>query len=398
MVTRFRIPMLLVLAVGALVGCEVWLIPSAFVITRDVPAICPPPLVLREETELPGFGTMVRFTSPFHLIALFQDYPRLNDRNQVALDTSISLGVLEICYTGVVAGDGIQVLERPNVQTRVTDLNDAGLVAGHYELAGRYLKQQNAAVWRDGVFIPLTDPAGKPSEALTVNNRNVVIGIVRDGTSAGVWSVTELVSWESEGEVWTMTGLGVPSAIPSDVNDLGQIVGSLWEPKASDSDPQRKQPFLWQDGELIRLPTLGGAAALLWVGDPYLNNSGLIVGTLFVPREEGANEDEESLRRAVLWTDGEIAELETLGGRQSGANGVNDRGQIVGWAETADDEEHACIWEDGVVRDLNDLLPATLDVTLVVGLDINEEGVILCRTDQGYGVGNLVLLIPSEGK
>jgi probable HAF family extracellular repeat protein len=180
------------------------------------------------------------------------------------------------------------------------------------------------------------------------------------------------------------------------VNDQGQIVGVIEERLSSDPDVTRARPFLWQDGSLTMLPTLGGAGTGYSVRVSSVNNSGWIVGRLDLPSEEGVGEDEMPVERAVVWKDGQVIELETLGGHESGANGVNDQGQIVGWSQTADDNEHACIWEDGAVRDLNDLLPATLEVTLWFGYEINEEGVILCRTVENYLTGNFVLLIPSE--
>jgi probable HAF family extracellular repeat protein len=56
---------------------------------------------------------------------------------------------------------------------------------------------------------------------------------------------------------------------------------------------------------------------------------------------------------AVLWRDGEIIDLGTLGGAASRAWGINDRGQVVGAALTASGEDHAFLWEDGVMTDLS---------------------------------------------
>ncbi len=92
----------------------------------------------------------------------------------------------------------------------------------------------------------------------------------------------------------------------------------------------------------------------------------------------------------------EITELGTLGGESSGAEGLNSMGQIVGWSETAEGEAHACIWENGVPRDLNELLPPALGITLRTALAINDRGVIVALTSETRSARNLVLLIPSQ--
>ena len=60
---------------------------------------------------------------------------------------------------------------------------------------------------------------------------------------------------------------------------------------------------------------------------------------------------------AAAWQDGEITELGTILSR-SGAWAINDVGQVVGysWDEQWVDDR-AFIWEDGVLTDLNDLIP-----------------------------------------
>jgi len=83
--------------------------------------------------------------------------------------------------------------------------------------------------------------------------------------------------------------------------------------------------------------------------------------------------------RAVLWRDGKIIDLGALGGNESQANGINNRGQIVGTYanEILDDfsfygfgtQTRAFIWENGVMQDLGTLGgPDAFDTA------INERG------------------------
>jgi probable HAF family extracellular repeat protein len=60
-------------------------------------------------------------------------------------------------------------------------------------------------------------------------------------------------------------------------------------------------------------------------------------------------------RHAFLWRDGEMTDLGTLGGSFSRAESINDRGQVVGLAETATGESHAFVWQDGRMVDLGAL-------------------------------------------
>ena len=134
----------------------------------------------------------------------------------------------------------------------------------------------------------------------------------------------------SPGFLWqngTVTMLpGVPGAGGADataINISGQIVGSVAETGVTDP----VDAALWQNGALTDLGTIGGS--------PYnqataINAAGQIVGT--------ANPGCEPCNAPVAWLrepGGALTDLTTLIPSGSGwtlqqANGINDRGQIVG--------------------------------------------------------------------
>ena len=82
------------------------------------------------------------------------------------------------------------------------------------------------------------------------------------------------------------------------------------------------------------LPTSGATA---------INDHGHVVGTYLVA---------DGQSHAFLYRDGQLIDLGTLGGVNSRASGINDLGDIVGYSETATESRRAFLYSDGVMRDL----------------------------------------------
>ncbi|HSL72300.1 MAG TPA: hypothetical protein VK864_18775, partial [Longimicrobiales bacterium] len=59
-----------------------------------------------------------------------------------------------------------------------------------------------------------------------------------------------------------------------------------------------------------------------------------------------------SARHAFLWHDGVMTDLGTLGGNSSQAQAINGAGQIVGYSELPGGFYHAVRWENGSITDL----------------------------------------------
>jgi probable HAF family extracellular repeat protein len=102
------------------------------------------------------------------------------------------------------------------------------------------------------------------------------------------------------------------------------------------------QAVLWRHGQVTPLGTLGGPnSAVAW---PNRNDHGLVVGIAEENRPDPLHEDWScglavfftitgDICRGFVWQDGRMTALPTLGGYDGFATGVNNRGQIVGWAE-----------------------------------------------------------------
>ena len=81
-----------------------------------------------------------------------------------------------------------------------------------------------------------------------------------------------------------------------------------------------------------------------------------------------------------------IIDLGTLGGTFSFAGAINERGQVVGYSETASGEIHAFLWHQGVMTDLG-----TLGGTISQAFTINERGQVVGNSDTALGEGHAAL-------
>jgi probable HAF family extracellular repeat protein len=155
---------------------------------------------------------------------------------------------------------------------------------------------------------------------------------------------------------------------------------------------------LWdRDGSVHDLGNLGGTVNinLLAVGNvgESINNRGQVVGVSALPGNQSIH--------AFLWTSETcMQDLGTLPGDVYSAGlGINDRGDIVGASidgNPATGNPRAFLRLDGVMTDLNTLVPSNSTLYLLTAFGINEAGEIV-----GFGVnsvGNVhaFLAIPSR--
>jgi probable HAF family extracellular repeat protein len=159
-------------------------------------------------------------------------------------------------------------------------------------------------------------------------------------------------------EAWTITDLG-PADNVTALGAGGQVVGHVSGPRA----------VVWEDGTTTVLPAPDEVTEAV-----AINGFGLIVGNT----HPNLNDPDY---QAVTWTDGRVEELPTLGGTDSWATAVNDRGQVVGASSTGGPTPlRAVLWEQGRVTDLGvgSLEADTPDGPLTGGpTDVNERGQVV---------------------
>ena len=142
------------------------------------------------------------------------------------------------------------------------------------------------------------------------------------------------------------------------LRDLGKVIV---RPDNRDAINNRGQVLgdnsVWQNGNVTKLGTLGGGLSK----SADLNDRGQVVGWSYPRKGKSHNCDFANCNHAFLWQDGRMRDLGTLGGGASAAEAINEHGQVVGEADTratdwaGDDLHHAFLWQDGKMRDLGTL-------------------------------------------
>jgi probable HAF family extracellular repeat protein len=224
-----------------------------------------------------------------------------------------------------------------------TWISPNGLIAGFSEngVIDPYfgLPQVNAVLWKNGKIINL---GGYFSQAFAVNNRGQVVGSTFN--KAGLPALNFLAFLWQDGEMQDLGTLGGPGSFAFLVNERGQVAGMSFPNSTASSNcafPLITHPFLWDEGKMMDLGTLGGTCGLAL----SLNNRGQVVGQSNVAGDQTAH--------PFLWDKGTLSDLGTLGGTFGSAVWVNDAGEIVGGATTQNDQAFlAFLWKEGVMTNL----------------------------------------------
>ena len=177
--------------------------------------------------------------------------------------------------------------------------------------------------------------------AVAVNKvDSIAFGINNFGISVGYSRVesgdVHAVLWTPKEGIVDLEGLDGDYSHAYATNNIGQVVGYRR------LETGEEHATLWNiNGARIDLGTLGGSSSHAY----GINNRGESVGASELLTELPLIGDVPS--HAVRWNiDGSIVDLGTLGGASSLAYDINDRGEAVGYSETADGATHAAFWPE----------------------------------------------------
>lgn len=203
--------------------------------------------------------------------------------------------------------------------------------------------------------------------------------------SGAPWSGTTCLGflWK-DGSMTPLSTLGGYNSAASAINNQNEVAGNA-ETATTDStcppyDPAQGQyqvlqdkPVVWENGHINELPTYGG--------DP----DGFAIAINDHGQVAGASGDCSTFNvinglylspvHALLWDHGKVTNLGSLGGAFGNqAHAMNNRGQVVGSSDLAGDAVfHGFVWSQST--GMQDILPLAGD-TYSVALAINDRGVV----------------------
>ena len=345
-------------------------------------------------------------------------------------------------------------LEGADLSSAATWISSNGLIVGLSQ-NGRYdplnpgLPEVRAVLWKQGKILNLgTLDGGHESVALAVNSRGQVAGFATNGVMdpsslLGFSTQTRAFLWQN-GRMQDLGALDNSSdAVALLINEPGQVVGQSYTDSSTSPTPfcniefsRTLHGFFWENGTMTDIGTLGGSCTFtyamnnrgqvigqstlagdvtshpyIWdrgtmtdlgtVGGSYgyatwINDAGDVVGT--------ATEVGDEALLAFLWKDGVVERLGSLPGDScSAANAINSKDQVVGAsgfsspffpACTGDMVEHAFLWQNGTMVDLNAFVPPDSDLTLSEAVFINDAGVISGFAALPSGEQHAFVLVP----
>jgi probable HAF family extracellular repeat protein len=243
-----------------------------------------------------------------------------------------------------------------------------------------------AILWRGGgrTELPSTNPqVNQYGTPYALNSGGVIVG--------SAWSAAgsaHATLWTPHGANYNATDMGTLGGAFSramSVNNGGDAAGisdtaqSTVSCQSGGSSEARDHAFLYQHG---KLQYLGALSSTFDDSDAFgINGTDEIVGSSAFG---DCSSNPAALPHAFLWKKGAgMTDLGTLAGAgqyQSGADGINDSGEIVGYSDiNSQHVHHAFLYINGQMQDLNSLIDPADPLQPYVTL--SEATAISCAGD-----------------
>jgi probable HAF family extracellular repeat protein len=234
-------------------------------------------------------------------------------------------------------------------------------------------------LWKNGT---MTDLGGLPGVAISgsqpnyINDRGVVAGIAFNGGVDEAIGVPQFdaVVWMN-GKIIDLGAFGGNLSYAAAINDRNEAVGFALNATPDSYDlgdfcqtfPMTTQmrAFIWRNGVKQDLGTLGGPDSCALV----INERGQVAGNSFTDSIVNPSTGVPTLH-PFLWDGNQMMDLGTLGGTVAVAVGINNHEQVAGESRLVGDQtRHAFLWDKGQLTDLG-----SLGGQLLEAIGFNEIG------------------------
>jgi probable HAF family extracellular repeat protein len=220
----------------------------------------------------------------------------------------------------------------------LTGINASGQIAGDANVFDERTDSSTPFLYSQGKMTSL--PVGSVGQGINDQGQIAPPGAVAINNAGQTVNSSGVIT-DAHGKTTTIPvpGGAKPPIVAWAMNNKGEVVGSVGVSGGESA------AFIYSGGKTTILPLLPGVNS---AEARAVNDLGQVVGMSM-----GSH--------AFLYSAGKTIGLGVLGGNNGGWSiplGINNHGQVVGWSSwSGGSGSHAFLYEKGVMRDLNSLIP-----------------------------------------